>query len=107
MNKENKIEQILKSLDGNQPVSAPDFFYTRLKARMEREFQPGKRVKTLILRPVYALTILILVLTINAIVILKGEGNTEINTTDTETAQSLAAEYSLNDNNVIYDLTQE
>ena len=35
MNKQDKIEQILQSLDANQRASAPDFFYTRLKARME------------------------------------------------------------------------
>ena len=107
MNKQDKIEQILQSLDANQRVPAPDFFYTRLKARMEREFSDGKKNKAWILRPAYALVVLVMVLVLNALVILKGSEATEINSTDSETAQSIAAEYSLNDNNTLYDLIPE
>ena len=32
-----KVEDILSSLDGVQKAVAPDFFYTRLKARMEKQ----------------------------------------------------------------------
>ena|SRR5438552_2468131 len=107
--KNNKIDQILNSLDGNQRAEVPDFFYIRLKARMERE--PGRKNganKAWILRPAYALTTLVIVLVINIAVILKGEQATESNNNnnnDTETAQSIAAEYSLNDNNIMDDLT--
>jgi len=107
MNKQDKIEQILQSLDVNQRVSAPDFFYTRLKARMERESNDDKKVRAWILRPAYALSVLVMVVVINAFVILKSEDTRDISTNDTETAQSIAAEYSLNDNNVMYDLTSE
>jgi hypothetical protein len=102
-----KIEQILNSLDANQRAAAPDFFYTRLKARMQRE--QGKRSnKVGALRPAYALAALVLVLIINATVILKGGQATDSNNNaDTETVQSIAAEYSLNDNNVMYDLALE
>jgi hypothetical protein len=102
-----KIEQILNSLDANQRAVAPDFFYTRLKARMQRE-QEKRSNKVGALRPAYALAALVLVLIINATVILKGEQTTDSNNnTDTETVQSIAAEYSLNDNNVMYDLALE
>ena|SRR6266487_2619739 len=100
----NKIEQILNSLDGNQRAGAPDFFFTRLKARIEREEETNR--KPWILRPAYALTTLLIVLVINIAIILKGEQATDSNNnSDTETAQSIAAEYSLNDNNIMYDLT--
>ena len=104
--KNNKIEQILNSLDGNQRAEVPEFFYTRLKARMERELGKNGANKAWILRPAYALTTLVIVLVINIAVILKGEQTTDSNNnSDTETAQSIAAEYSLNDNNIMDDLT--
>jgi hypothetical protein len=104
-----KIEQILESLDANQRATAPEFFYTRLIARMERELALEKRhTKTWLLRPAYALAALVLVLVINITVILKEEPVTESSpNSDTETAQSIAAEYSLNENNTLYDLTLE
>ena len=107
MNKQDKIEQILQSLDANQRAAAPDFFYTRLKARMEREFSDGKKNKAWILRPAYALVVLVMVLVLNALVILKGSETPDLNNNDTETVQSIAAEYSLNDNNTLYDLIPE
>jgi hypothetical protein len=106
-NEKNRIEQILNSLDGNQRAEVPDFFYTRLKVKMERELgQENRKNKAWILRPAYALTTLVIVLAINIAVILKGEQTTDNNNnSDAETAQSIAAEYSLNDNNIMYDLT--
>ena len=107
--KNNRIEQILNSLDDNQRVKVPEFFYTRLKARMERELgHENTNNKFWILRPVYALVTLVVVLVVNIAVILKGDQATDNNSNgDTETAQSIAAEYSLNDNNVMYDLTPD
>ena len=108
MNKEKnkKIEEILNSLDGSQRAAAPDFFFTRLKARMQREEET--RGKRWILRPAYALATLVVVLIINIAIILNGEQAPDSNNNgDTETVQSIAAEYSLNDNNIMYDLTQD
>ncbi|MBC7875293.1 MAG: hypothetical protein H7Y01_14920 [Ferruginibacter sp.] len=107
-----KIEDILGSLDGSQRATVPDFFYTRLQARMLAQLDGGKvpaLKKSWILRPAYALAVLAGVLVINAAVILKGNTteNGVTNSNDTETLQSIAAEYSLNDNNSVYDLTQE
>ena len=103
--KNRNAEDILGSLDGSQRASAPDFFYTRLKARMEKEVYKEGR-KSWILRPAYALAGLALLLVVNAIVILqKDEMGANNSTVDTETAQSAAEYYSLNDN-TIYDLTQ-
>jgi hypothetical protein len=104
----NKIEDILGSLDGSPKASTPDFFYTRLKARMENGFEPAVK-KSWVLRPAFALTVLGAVLLINAVVILRGDANKDnTNTTnDSETLQSIAAEYSLNDNGSVYDLNQD
>ena len=45
-----QAEEIINSLDGVKRASAPDFFYTRLKARMEKGLDPGYR-RSWVLRP--------------------------------------------------------
>jgi len=101
-----KIEEILSSLNGNQRAPAPAFFYTRLKARMEKELNKGRN-PIWILRPAYALAALAMLLIINAAVILqKDETDVNTNTADNETVQSAAEYYSMNDN-TIYDLNPE
>jgi hypothetical protein len=102
----NKIEEILNSLDGNPRALAPDFFYTRLKARMQKE-QGGASNKSWVLRPAFALTAVVLVLIVNAAILLKkGEKESNNPLADSEKFQSIASEYSLNDN-LVYDLNQE
>jgi hypothetical protein len=34
---DSKVQSIMESLGGMQPAAAPDYFYTRLKGRMQRE----------------------------------------------------------------------
>lgn len=109
-----KIEEILNSLDGSQKAVVSDFFYTRLKARMQSRLESAvipDIKKSWVLRPAFALTVLAAVLFINAFVILKNDGtkNDSISeiTNDSDTLQSIAAEYSLNDNNSLYDLNQD
>ncbi len=103
-NKDKKIEEILSSLDGAQRASAPDFFYTRLKARMEKELVnvPGKAG---IWRPAYAFAALLLVLVINAFVILNGNQTKDTSATDIDVTQSIAAEYNIN-SNLTYEINQ-
>ncbi len=107
-NRNSKIEEILGSLDGSQRAAIPDFFYTRLEARMQQELVPVTK-KSWMLRPAFAFAVLIIVLVVNAVVIFKGDTNktNEIATNNDDTFQSIAAEYSLNDNNSVYDLNQE
>ncbi len=100
----NKIEDILNSLDGTQRATTPAYFYTRLKARMlARQTGGEKGIETKssrpwILRPAYAFAALVLVILINAAVIFQGQDSTENSGIDTsETYQSIAAEYNLND----------
>ena len=50
-----------------------------------------------------------MVLAVNAVVLLKGQSETGNFTADNDESvqQSIAAEYSLNDNNSVYDLNQD
>jgi len=65
-----KEEQILNSLTGLQKAAAPDFFYTRLLGRMQREMEP-KRKTIFLLRPAFVTGALMLVLVVNIFSILK------------------------------------
>jgi hypothetical protein len=106
--KNNKIEQILSSLDATEKAAMPDFFYTRLKAKMQSNLESKSKVaKAWLLRPAYVLSALTIVLIINIAIIFNDDSPTKSTNGDTETAQSIAAEYSLNDNNALYDLTLE
>ncbi len=99
-----KTDEILSSLDNIQKAEAPDFFYTRLKARMDRESEvPSTR--PWILRPVYTLAALVIVLLVNAFVLFK-ENDAKQTTTTVDPMQSIAAEYNLNDNS-LYDIAQD
>ena len=102
-----KLEDILGSLEGFQKAVAPDFFYTRLKARMEKGYEPVAQ-KSWVLRPAYAMAALIVVVLVNAAVIYNGQPIKENTVADTDISQSIAAEYSLNDNSVnLYDLNPD
>lgn len=109
----NRTEEILNSLDGINRSPAPDFFYTRLKARMLARHSGGERgvarPQAWYLRPVFITAGLLLVLALNAFVFLQNKNNDEVTTVDeNETAQqSVAAEYSVAGNTILYDLTQE
>lgn len=109
-NDKNNIEEILESLDNCQRASAPAFFYTRLKARMERVTGAGAEIKKpLILRPVFALAALVLILIVNALVIFQNNSNNADTTSisDTDVLQTIAVEYRLNDNSAIpYEINQ-
>lgn len=108
-----KIEEILNSLDGVKRAPAPDFFYTRLKARMLARLEDGEKdvlpapARSRILKPAYALVALILVLLVNAAVILKGNAADAVSANETESLQSIAAEYNLNDVSSLYDLNED
>lgn len=103
-----KTEDILNSLDGVKRASPNEFFYTRLKARMEKELLPtGINQKGL--RPAYAFSLLLVVLVANAVVLFSkgnsGDNPTAVN--EREILQSIAAEYNPNDVGSLYDLNEE
>ena len=103
-----RSEEILNSLDGVRRATAPDFFYSRLRARMEREILPSGK-SGWALRPVYALIALFVVLLINAAIVFKSSTNNENNiaATDTDSLQLLATEYRVSEAGSMYDLSQD
>jgi hypothetical protein len=107
-NKNNRADEILGSLDGVKRASAPDFFYARLRARMDKELV-AEPSHSWALRPVYAMIALFVVLLINAVVLFRNSETNDNNlaNTDVESIQSLAAEYRVADAGSIYDLNQD
>ena len=99
-----KTDEILNSLDGIKKVHVPNFFYTRLKAKMESSPPMNKQN---IIRPVYAIAFLVLLMAINIISLLKQNNNVENNTgnPETENSQTIASAYHLDDN-LSYELNQ-
>ena len=103
-----RTEEILNSLEGIRRAKAPDFFYSRLHARMEREILPtGKN--SWALRPVYALIALFVILLINAAIVFKNSNNIDNNiaATDSDSLQLLATEYRVSEAGSMYDLSQD
>ena len=68
---ENNLERTLNSLDGIQRAHPAPYFFTRLRARMAREEKEWGGVIGLISRPVYALAIICIVLSINTWIVFK------------------------------------
>ncbi|HWR32199.1 MAG TPA: hypothetical protein VN451_01635 [Chitinophagaceae bacterium] len=114
--KNKKTDEVLSSLDGIKKAQAPDFFYTRLMAKMVTRDEvgqstlPGDSKGIWMLRPVYAAFVLALILIINSFVFLNNPGdesNSNMSGENETLQQSIAAEYSLADNNSIYDLNAD
>lgn len=108
MDDKNKhIDQILDSLDGVKRAPAPDFFYTRLVARLDKQSGNSVTVRPWFLKPVYVVPGLALVVMINAFALLRNEPGQELTkAADPDNIQLMASEYHINDNS-LYDLTQE
>lgn len=104
--KNNKIDEILGSLDGIKKATTPDFFYTRLVSRMQRGTEDAGK-KIWIFRPVYAAAIFLLIIAINVVVFLKSKDDTIVADDNQTVQQTIVSEYSLADNNSIYDLNAD
>ena len=98
----NKTDEILNSLDGIKKMQAPDFFYTRLKAKME--VSPSRRQST-ILRPVYVIAFLALLIAFNLVSLLKQNNELKNTVNADENSQTIASAYNLDDN-LSYELNQ-
>jgi hypothetical protein len=105
--KAQKIELVLNSLDNCSKASAPDFFYTRLKARMERTVEPAN-IRSLYFRPAVVMGLLVFLVTANTALMIDRQINvSETLQADTDYTQSMAIEYKLQDNGNIYDVNQD
>ena len=96
--KQERIEQILNAWDGAKRAEAPAFFYSRLKARMERE-SGSQPIRSWLLKPAFVIAALVAVIVINAFIFFQ-DSNKNITSPAPEetTIQSIAAEYNLSDN---------
>ncbi len=84
-----QLEQDLTVFATMKEVSSPNFFYTRLKARMEKESKSNEVV--LSIKPVLVICALSLFLIINSLLLKKG--TTLANTTTSEAIEVFAASY--------------
>lgn len=104
--KNNNPDQILNSFDNINRAEMPGFFYTRLKARMEKELTSKPQVRSWVFRPAFAFVALVLVILINISVFLKDKlSDKETTATETEVLQSIASEYNIN-SNLTYEINQ-
>ena len=90
-----KIEESLSSLDGVQRAAAPDFFYTRLNARMEKELTIPAWIP--FGKPVWLIATLLVFLVLNTMMIkqTKLSKTSGSNANSGSSLQSFAAEYEL------------
>jgi hypothetical protein len=89
------IEQDLASLDGMKRAAAPDFFYTRLQARMENELTTPAWIP--FGKPVWLIATLLVFLVLNTMMIkqTKLSKTSTSSVTEGSSLQSFAAEYEL------------
>jgi len=84
------VDEHLDYLRGMQEVTTDDFFYTRLKARMERQEPQGWGFS---LKPVWVIGGLFLLLAVNGFMLTQRAGSKKQGTTATPTLQSFAQSY--------------
>ena len=94
---EERIESIMESLDGLQHAVAPDFFYTRLKGKM----QPAAEKKTIfILRPAFITATLAMLFIVNVVSLLQTDKapkqDSSVVYSKPATIESFAAAYNMN-----------
>jgi hypothetical protein len=92
-NNSRKIDEVLDSLEGIQRAKAPDFLYTRLKSRMDKEFDQGGPLGRWLTKPVLAMSIAAIILIMNATTVVKMWSQSTSAATTTESAQVVAADY--------------
>jgi hypothetical protein len=110
---QNRIDTILSSLDQVQRATAPDYLYTRIKGRLQREESSDAPIW--LLRPVPLISLLSLFVIINATLLWNQElgslpitaGSESSATPEIEVPYAVAAEYRLLDNVTFYDNVRE
>ena len=101
---EERVQSIMESLGGIQPAVAPDFFYTRLKGKMQ-----SKEVKKtfLMLRPAFITTALSLFLIVNVFSLFTmnktPKQGLSVQSYKAATIESFAKAYDLNTSESVYE----
>lgn len=101
--------EILDSLQGMKRAAAPEFFYTRLRARMEQETEtaPLGWIGKLLTRPSLSLALAGIILLLNFTTIMKMVQTTSRPTTPETSAPFVVADYSSIDTYPVYDETPD
>ncbi len=94
MNKEEQINKTLDALKEMRQAEPPPFFYTRLKARMERELEQKPELRWA-LKPAFVIPVLVLTVALNVTTVLQFK-DVNSNTAETSAADTFAQEYNLN-----------
>ena len=94
----NRADKIMESLNGLQKAVAPDFFYTRLTGRMQKETEPVRK-PFFLLRPAFITAALSLVFIIN-IFSLTQLNKQKTQTNKQATIESFATAYNMNSESV-------
>ena len=92
---ESNIDATLNSLDGLQRAEPTPFFYTRLKARMDKAYSSKGIAGISWLKPSLAFSILTLLVVLNLVTIINKKTTTEQATTNGNVSQQVAKEYDL------------
>jgi hypothetical protein len=101
---EKKAEEMLNSLGRIQRATPAPFFYTRLKARLDRkEKNAWEATGRFFVRPVVAIAALCLILLINGLIFFRQEQQDTTARLADQNEQTLASEYGLATNNIYFD----
>ncbi|MEP7254921.1 MAG: hypothetical protein ABI666_04045 [Ferruginibacter sp.] len=99
----NRTERVMGSLDSLQKATAPDFFYTRLKGKMQMEMEPAKK-PFFLLRPAFITAVLSIFLIINVFSLFEigkvPKQNTATQPNNQATIESFATAYNMNTGSV-------
>ena len=101
---EERVQSIMESLGGIQPAVAPNFFYSRLRCKM----QPVEEKRTFfILRPAFITTALSLFLVVNVFSLLTmnktPKQDLSVQSNKPSTIESFAKAYDLNTSESVYE----
>jgi hypothetical protein len=101
---EERVLSIMESLGGMQPAVAPDFFYTRLKGKMQ---QVAEKKTFFILRPAFITATLAVLLIANVISLLQTDKMPKQDSTTVQskpaTIESFATAYDMNAGSSVYE----
>ncbi len=85
------LDEHLQSLEGMKEAGTDEFFYTRLKARMEKTLSQQRW--SFPLKPVWVLSTLVLLLTVNGFILSQQAKTKKVNTTAGSSLQNFAESY--------------
>src|SRR3954462_13556809 len=88
-----RMEEILQSLDGMSKAAPQPWFYTRVKARLQGEEKTGwTAIGSFLARPAVAISGLCLILIINAVLLLEEDGGSAVATNTAQQESQLVTD---------------